>query len=67
MEILQEIWRQNLRARAVMRYNVKIFLPSPPNYVTRSPGEGILTPEKGTKSFGIFEKQTPGVNGLMRT
>ena len=25
-------------ARAVVGYGVKIFLPSPPNYVTRSPG-----------------------------
>ena len=38
MEILQEIWKQNLRPRAVVGYGVKLFLPSPPNYVTRSPG-----------------------------
>ena len=38
MEILQEIWKQNLRPRAVVGYGVKIFLPSPPNYVTRSRG-----------------------------
>ena len=30
--------KQHLRPRAVVGYGVKIFLPSPPNYVTRSPG-----------------------------
>ena len=39
MEPLQEIWKQNLRPHAVVGYGVKIFLPSPPNYVTRSPGD----------------------------
>ena len=29
------------RPRAVVGYGVKIFHPSPPNYVTRSPGERI--------------------------
>ena len=38
MEMLQGVWNQNLRPRAVVGYGVKIFLPSPPNYVTRSPG-----------------------------
>ena len=37
MEMLQGVWKQHLRPRAVVRYGVKIFLPSPPNYVTRSP------------------------------
>ena len=41
MEILQGVLKQHLRPRAVVRYGVKIFLPSPPNYVTRSPG-GVL-------------------------
>ena len=27
-----------IRPRAIVGYGVKIFLPSPPNYVTRSPG-----------------------------
>ena len=31
-----------IRPRAVVGYGVKIFLPSPPNYVTRSPGPYIL-------------------------
>ena len=39
MEILQGVWKQHLRLRAVVGYGVKIFLPSPPNYVTRSPGD----------------------------
>ena len=38
MEILQGVWKQHLRPRAVVGYGVKMFLPSPPNYVTRSPG-----------------------------
>ena len=39
MEMLQGVWKQYLRPRAVVGYGVKIFLPSPPNYVTRSPGK----------------------------
>ena len=38
MEMLQGVWKQHLRPRSVVGYGVKIFLPSPPNYVTRSPG-----------------------------
>ena len=38
MEMLQGVWKQHLRPRAVVGYGVKIFLPSPPNYVTRSSG-----------------------------
>ena len=38
MEMLQGVWKQHLRPRAVVGYGLKIFLPSPPNYVTRSPG-----------------------------
>ena len=41
MAILQGVWKQHLRPRAVVGYGVKIFLPSPPNYVTRSPGENV--------------------------
>ena len=36
MEVPQGVWKQ--QPRAVVGYGVKIFLPSPPNYVTRSPG-----------------------------
>ena len=39
MEILQGVWKQHLRPRSVVGYGVKSFLPSPPNYVTRSPGD----------------------------
>ena len=42
MEMLQGVWKQHLRPRAVVGYGVKILLPSPPNYVTRSPGLGSL-------------------------
>ena len=31
-----------IRPRAVVGYGVKIFHPSPPNYVTRSPGVMII-------------------------
>ena len=41
MEVLQRVWKQHLRPRAVVGYGLKIFLPSPPNYVTRSPGDGV--------------------------
>ena len=62
MEMLQGAWKQHLRPRAVVGYGVKIFLPSPPNYVTRSPGSikfnkavnlliAVTNPLK--KSYGI--------------
>ena len=38
MEMLKGVYKQHLRPRAVVGYGVKIFLPSPPNNVTRSPG-----------------------------
>ena len=38
MEILQGVWKQHLRPPTVVGYGVKIFRPSPPNYVTSSPG-----------------------------
>ena len=41
-EMLQGVWKQHLRPRAVVGYGVKIFLPSPPNYVTRTPGKTCL-------------------------
>ena len=43
MEMLQGVWKQHLRPRAVVGYGVKISLPSPPNYVTRSPGSQVWT------------------------
>ena len=42
MEMLQGVWKQHLRPCVVVGYGVKIFLPSPPNYVTRSPGGDML-------------------------
>ena len=42
MEMLQGVWKQHLRPRAVVGYGVKIFAPSPPNYVTRSPGNEMI-------------------------
>ena len=43
MEMLQGVWKHHLRPRAVVGYGVKIFLTSPPNYVTRSPGYYVDT------------------------
>ena len=43
MEMLQGVWKQHLRPHTVVGYGVKMFLPSPPNYVIRSPGR-CLTP-----------------------
>ena len=47
MEMLQGVWKQHLRPRAVVGYGVKIFLPSPPNYVTRSPGLCDIVERRG--------------------
>ena len=33
-----------IRPRAVVGYGVKIFHPSPPNYITRSPGYSYICP-----------------------
>ena len=64
MEILQGVWKQHLRPRAVVGYCVKIFLPSPPNYVTRSPGtnQGIdllLLPSSFLKLLIDMRVDTP--------
>ena len=52
MEMLHGVWKQHLRPRAVVGYGVKIFLPSPPNYVTRSPGQ-----ESECTNLTLFPKQ----------
>ena len=58
MEMLQGVWKQHLRPRAVVGYGVKILLTSPPNYVTRSPGctnkhEGYTGQQKTTDCTGL--------------
>ena len=45
-----------IRPRAVVGYGVKIFHPSPPNYVTRSPGKDKFTGP-------LFPKIEIGING----
>ena len=50
MEMFQGVWKQHLRPRAVVGYGVKIFLPSPPNYVTRSPGTEKVNKKLGEES-----------------
>ena len=55
MEMLQGVWKQHLRPRAVVGYGVKIILPSSPNYVARSPGQGeLLTEQLHDVSTGKF-------------
>ena len=53
-----------LRPRAVVGYGVKIFHPSPPNYVTRSPGwkakvslQAVTRPTDWVNSLVIREKE----------
>ena len=59
MEMLQGVWKQHLRPRAVVGYGVKIFLPSPPNYVTRSPG--YISGNKINKTIIVlYEKKQLG-------
>ena len=53
MEILQGVWKEHLRPRAVVGYGIKIFLPSPPNYVTRSPGMPYATSISYLKIFRV--------------
>ena len=60
MEMLQGVWKQHLRPRAVVGYGVKIFLPSPPNYVTRSPGFIKLFFFFGSSSFYKKKKTNNG-------
>ena len=55
MEMLRGVWKQHLRPRAVVGYGVKIVLPSPPNYVTRSPGIGSLNSDDGKDKENISE------------
>ena len=52
MEMLQGVWKPYLRLRAVVGYGVKIVLPSPPNYVTRSPGNSAKT--QNTNQFKSY-------------
>ena len=54
MEMLQGVWKQHLRPRAVVGYGAKIFLPSPPNYVTRSPGGSKEENERVSSSQRSF-------------
>ena len=61
MEMLQGVWKQHLRPRAVVEYGVKISLPSPPNYVTRSSGEYLMQkfyekPKNGNCTIGFLVK-----------
>ena len=61
MEMLQGVCKQHLGPRAVVGYGVKIFLPSPPNYVTRSPGKC-----DGQFKFKIKWLFTTSANELVR-
>ena len=64
MEMLQGVWKQHLRPRAVVGYGVKIVLPSPPNYVTRSPGLSrliVLYFASRENSLKLFDSASPGL------
>ena len=56
MEMLQGVWKHHLRPRAAVGYGVKILLPSPPNYVTRSPdGNFVVKPSfQGKGSIDVI-------------
>ena len=60
MEMLQGVWKQHLRPRVVVGYGLKIFIPSPPNYITRSPGRGFAKQDKSlldkNSSFLFFSR-----------
>ena len=70
MEMLQGVWKQHLRPRAVVGYGAKIFLPSPPNYVTRSPGrdhsELILPKLKNTPTIILVSTDTSKIQPFKR-
>ena len=55
MEMLHGVWKQHLRQHAVVGYGLKFFLPSPPNYVTRSPG--ITTEAKQNLPRSVADKR----------
>ena len=61
MEMLQGVWKQHLRPRAVVGYGVKIFLPSPPNYVTRSPGQEYSTGDFPDGDPSSYEPRPTGI------
>ena len=61
MEMLQGVWKQHLMPLAVVGYGVKIFLPSPPNYVTRSPGSSEQCYFEQSKVTGVIT-QAKAVN-----
>ena len=64
MEMLQGVWKQHLRPRAVVGYGAKIFLPSPPNYVTRSPGYQSHLTVKKYGGFFLHNTALPQCFGL---
>ena len=59
--MLQGVWKQHLRPRAVVGYGFKIFLPSPPNYVTRSPGMHKWRPKKYSFVFVQINRSDEGL------
>ena len=61
MEMLQGVWKQHLRPRAVVGYGAKISLPSPPNYVTRSPGGAYVRCD----SVNIQSKEGKGKENII--
>ena len=57
-----------IRPRAVVGYGVKIFHPSPPNYVTRSPGTVLRTERKMARRFAkVLEEEIQEAFYLVNT
>ena len=56
------VLNSKIEPRAVVGYSVKTFLPSPPNYITRSPGYGVDSGNPGLVTSLIWWK----VNELLR-
>ena len=54
MDILQGVRKQRLRPRAVVGYGVEILLPSPPNYVSRSPGKALYIVTLADPELSVF-------------
>ena len=50
-----------IRPRAVVGYGIKIFHPSPPNYVTRSPGEGEYKVTKIKAAMKLYSSSDPSM------
>ena len=56
INLASAVLNSKIRPRKVVGYGVKIFLPSPPNYVTRSPGR-MLRSIRDCRDIGTSDKE----------